>query len=81
MDQTKPGPRSSAYVTLLRHDCWRELRDQLEVIPEMHRIALVDGADAASSSAASERKLCPVQTALMGRAQRLARGLERERAL
>lgn len=40
----KAGLRSSAYVTLkLKQDSWRELRDQLGVIPEVHHIALVGG--------------------------------------
>ena len=38
------GLKSSAYVTLkLKQDSWRELRDQLGAIPEVHHIALVGG--------------------------------------
>lgn len=44
VDPIKAGLRSSAYVTLkLKQDAWRELRDQLAVIPEVHHVALVGG--------------------------------------
>ena len=44
MDPIKAGLKSSAYVTLkLKQDSWRELRDQLGAIPEVHHIALVGG--------------------------------------
>src|SRR5687768_18350441 len=42
VDPIKAGLRSSAYVTLkLKQDAWRELRDQLGAIPEVHHVALV----------------------------------------
>ena len=44
VDPIKAGLRSSAYVTLkLKQDAWRELRDQLGAIPEVHHVALVGG--------------------------------------
>lgn len=44
VDPIKAGLKSSAYVTLkLKQDGWRELRDQLGAIPEVHHIALVGG--------------------------------------
>ncbi|ACL40878.1 transcriptional regulator, AsnC family [Pseudarthrobacter chlorophenolicus A6] len=44
VDPIKAGLKSSAYVTLkLKQDSWRELRDQLGAIPEVHHIALVGG--------------------------------------
>ena len=44
VDPIKAGLKSSAYVTLkLKQDAWRELRDQLGAIPEVHHIALVGG--------------------------------------
>jgi DNA-binding Lrp family transcriptional regulator len=44
VDPIKAGLRSSAYVTLkLKQDSWRELREQLGAIPEVHHIALVGG--------------------------------------
>ena len=44
VDPIKAGLKSSAYVTLkLKQDAWRELRDQLGSIPEVHHIALVGG--------------------------------------
>jgi DNA-binding Lrp family transcriptional regulator len=44
IDHAKAGLRSSAYVTLkVRQDSWRELRDSLRTIPEIHHIALVGG--------------------------------------
>lgn len=44
VDPIKAGLRSSAYVTLkLKQDAWRELRDLLAAIPEVHHVALVGG--------------------------------------
>ena len=44
VDPIKAGLRSSAYGTLmLKQDAWRELRDQLGAIPEVHHVALVGG--------------------------------------
>lgn len=44
VDPLKAGLRSSAYVTLkVRQHSWRELREQLKAIPEVHHIALVGG--------------------------------------
>ena len=44
VDPIKAGLKSSAYVTLkLKQDAWRELRDLLAAIPEVHHIALVGG--------------------------------------
>jgi DNA-binding Lrp family transcriptional regulator len=44
IDPIRAGLRASAYVTLkLRQHAWRELRDQLSAIPEVHHIALVGG--------------------------------------
>lgn len=44
IDPIKAGLRSSAYVTLkVEQHAWRELREQLSGIPEVHHIALVGG--------------------------------------
>lgn len=44
VDPIKAGLRASAYVTLkLRQHSWRELREALRAIPEVHHIALVGG--------------------------------------
>lgn len=44
IDPVKAGLRSSAYVTLkVRQHAWRELREQLREVPEIHHIALVGG--------------------------------------
>ncbi|MEJ1194040.1 Lrp/AsnC family transcriptional regulator [Pseudarthrobacter sp. CCNWLW207] len=44
VDPIKAGLRSSAYVTLkVSQHSWRELREQLCAIPEVHHIALVGG--------------------------------------
>ena len=44
VDPIKAGLKSSAYVTLkLKQNSWRELRDQLGAIPEVHHIALAGG--------------------------------------
>ncbi|MEJ1178646.1 MULTISPECIES: Lrp/AsnC family transcriptional regulator [unclassified Pseudarthrobacter] len=44
VDPIKAGLRSSAYVTLkVSQHSWRELREQLRAIPEVHHIALVGG--------------------------------------
>ena len=44
IDPIKAGLRSSAYVTLkVSQNSWRELREQLRTIPEVHHIALVGG--------------------------------------
>ena len=44
VDPIKAGLRSSAYVTLkVSQHSWRELREQLGAIPEVHHIALVGG--------------------------------------
>lgn len=44
IDPIKAGLRSSAYVTLkVQQHAWRELREQLRLVPEIHHIALVGG--------------------------------------
>jgi DNA-binding Lrp family transcriptional regulator len=44
IDPVKAGLRSSAYVTLkVRQHSWRELKEQLSAVPEIHHIALVGG--------------------------------------
>lgn len=44
IDPAKAGLRSSAYVTLkVRQHAWRELREKLREVPEIHHIALVGG--------------------------------------
>ncbi|MFF1831762.1 Lrp/AsnC family transcriptional regulator [Paenarthrobacter sp. NPDC058040] len=44
VDPIKAGLRSSAYVTLkVQQHSWRELKEQLRAIPEVHHIALVGG--------------------------------------
>lgn len=44
VDPVKAGLRSSAYVTLkLRQHSWRELRERLAALPEVHHIGLVGG--------------------------------------
>ena len=44
VDPVRAGLRSSAYVTLkLRQHSWRELRERLAAIPEVHHIGLVGG--------------------------------------
>ena len=44
VDPIKAGLRSSAYVTLkVQQHSWRELKEQLRSIPEVHHIALVGG--------------------------------------
>lgn len=44
IDPIKAGLRSSAYVTLkVQQHSWRELREQLRKVPEVHHIALVGG--------------------------------------
>lgn len=44
VDPIKAGLKSSAYVTLkVSQHSWRELREQLRSIPEVHHIALVGG--------------------------------------
>jgi DNA-binding Lrp family transcriptional regulator len=44
VDPIKAGLKSSAYVTLkVSQHSWRELREQLKAIPEVHHIALVGG--------------------------------------
>ena len=44
VDPVKAGLRASAYVTLkVRQHAWRELREQLRKLPEVHHIALVGG--------------------------------------
>ncbi len=44
VDPVRAGLRSSAYVTLkLRQHSWRELRDRLAALPEVHHIGLVGG--------------------------------------
>ncbi|MDI3279563.1 Lrp/AsnC family transcriptional regulator, partial [Arthrobacter sp. AL08] len=44
VDPIKAGLKSSAYVTLkVSQHSWRELREQLRAIPEVHHIALVGG--------------------------------------
>ena len=44
VDPVKAGLRSSAYVTMkVRQHAWRELKDALRKIPEVHHVALVGG--------------------------------------
>ncbi|UVJ38731.1 Lrp/AsnC family transcriptional regulator [Arthrobacter sp. CJ23] len=44
VDPIKAGLKSSAYVTLkVQQHSWRELREQLRLIPEVQHIALVGG--------------------------------------
>jgi len=44
VDPVKAGLRSSAYVTLkVRQHSWRELKEALRKIPEVHHVALVGG--------------------------------------
>ncbi|BCT77327.1 AsnC family transcriptional regulator [Sinomonas cyclohexanicum] len=44
VDPLRAGLRSSAYVTLkVRQQTWRDLRERLRTIPEVHHIALVGG--------------------------------------
>lgn len=44
VDPIRAGLRSSAYVTLkVRQEAWRELKEALLGIPEVHHIALVGG--------------------------------------
>ncbi|GAB3246902.1 Lrp/AsnC family transcriptional regulator [Arthrobacter pigmenti] len=44
IDPAKAGLKSSAYVTLkVRQHSWRELKETLQAIPEVHHIALVGG--------------------------------------
>lgn len=44
VDPVRAGLRSSAYVTLkLRQHGWREMRDALSAIPEVHHVSLVGG--------------------------------------
>ncbi|MCY0903960.1 Lrp/AsnC family transcriptional regulator [Arthrobacter sp. H14-L1] len=44
VDPIKAGLRSSAYVTLkVRQHSWRELKEKLRAIEEIHHIALVGG--------------------------------------
>lgn len=44
IDPVKAGLTASAYVTLkLRQHSWRELRDHLASIPEVHHVGLVGG--------------------------------------
>lgn len=44
IDPAKAGLKSSAYVTLkVRQHSWRELKERLQSIPEVHHIALVGG--------------------------------------
>jgi DNA-binding Lrp family transcriptional regulator len=44
VDPIKAGLKSSAYVTLkVSQHSWRELREELRAIPEVHHIALVGG--------------------------------------
>ena len=44
VDPVKAGLRSSAYVTLkVRQQSWRELKEVLRKIPEVHHVALVGG--------------------------------------
>lgn len=44
VDPLRAGLRSSAYVTLkVRQQTWRDLRERLRAIPEVHHIALVGG--------------------------------------
>ncbi|MGM7666490.1 Lrp/AsnC family transcriptional regulator [Microbacterium sp. A93] len=44
VEPVRAGLRSSAYVTLkLRQHGWREMRDALSAIPEVHHVSLVGG--------------------------------------
>jgi DNA-binding Lrp family transcriptional regulator len=44
VDPIRAGLKSSAYVTLkVRQHSWRELKERLRAIPEIHHIALVGG--------------------------------------
>lgn len=44
VDPVRAGLRSSAYVTLkLRQHSWREMRERLSALPEVHHIGLVGG--------------------------------------
>lgn len=44
IDPARAGLKSSAYVTLkVRQHSWRELKERLQSIPEIHHIALVGG--------------------------------------
>lgn len=44
VDPTRAGLKSSAYVTLkVRQHSWRELKEALQAIEEIHHIALVGG--------------------------------------
>ncbi|MGO4473839.1 Lrp/AsnC family transcriptional regulator [Arthrobacter sp. M-10] len=44
VDPIKAGLKSSAYVTLkVQQNSWRELREELRLIPEVQHIALVGG--------------------------------------
>lgn len=44
VDPVRAGLRSSAYVTLkLRQHSWREMRERLAALPEVHHIGLVGG--------------------------------------
>ncbi len=44
VDPVKAGLRSSAYVTMkVRQQSWRELKEVLRKIPEVHHVALVGG--------------------------------------
>jgi len=44
VDPVKAGLRSSAYVTLkVRQQSWRELKEVLRKVPEVHHVALVGG--------------------------------------
>ncbi|MBF4994025.1 Lrp/AsnC family transcriptional regulator [Arthrobacter gandavensis] len=44
VDPVKAGLRSSAYVTMkVRQQSWRELKEFLRRIPEVHHVALVGG--------------------------------------
>ncbi len=44
IDPLRAGLRASAYVTLkLRQHSWRELRERLAAMPEVHHIGLVGG--------------------------------------
>ncbi|MER1996738.1 MAG: Lrp/AsnC family transcriptional regulator [Arthrobacter sp.] len=44
VDPVKAGLRSSAYVTMkVRQQSWRELKEFLRKIPEVHHVALVGG--------------------------------------
>lgn len=44
IDPLRAGLRASAYVTLkLRQHSWRELRERLALMPEVHHVGLVGG--------------------------------------